>query len=59
MILITTFCCKSNQFNDDHVDMDEKQPMLYYSSNDSEAGIFQGSEYVLLLCPKSELHLSD
>ena len=36
---MTTFWCKSNPFNDDHVDVDEKQPNLYHDPNDSETGI--------------------
>ena len=35
---MTTFWCKSNPFNDDHVDVDEKQPNLYHDPNDSETG---------------------
>ena len=38
MILTSIFWCKSNPFNDDHVDVDEKQPFLYYDANDTETG---------------------
>ena len=44
---MTTFWCKSNPFNDDHVDVDEKQPNLYHDPNDSETGITYILKYFL------------
>ena len=46
MIVISTFWCKSNPFNDDHVDVDEKQPFLYYDANDSETGTTYHLSYI-------------
>ena len=43
---MTTFWCKSNPFNDDHVDVDEKQPNLYHDPNDSETGITYQYYYI-------------
>ncbi len=38
MIGCAAYCCKINPFNDDHVDFDEDEPVLYYDPDDPTLG---------------------